>query len=212
MKNVLLFLIITFLILSPATAEDHPGSYSGSGNDITINGNTKSLDHTALLKAVLSEANAVGSFIEVGFSKTSEVGDIHEAITDNNKYSDDIVLTDADLDGSATANLYVFYKVLNQPNVSSISITIPNLTADNDGTTITMPLRVVLTLVKGEGDSRYDLISTVNPSQTLYSRNNTTNTLTVYSMALVASYESTGTNVYPALDYTGTLKINITGV
>lgn len=211
MKNVLLLLIITFLILSPATAEEHAGVFSGSGNDITIDGDTKRLDHTALLKAVLSETNAVGSFIEVGFSTTSDVGQIHEAITDN-KHSGDIVLTDADLDGSATANLYVFYKVLNQPNVSSISITIPNLTADNDGTTITMPLRVVLTLVKGEGDSRYDLISTVNPSQTLYSRNNTTNTLTVYSMALVASYESTGTNVYPALDYTGTLKINITGV
>ena len=211
MKNVLLFLIITFLILSPATAEDHPGSYSGSGNDITINGNTKSLDHTAYLEAVLSEANAVGSFIEVGFSTTSDVGQIHEAIEEN-KHTTDINLTDDDLNGSATASLYVFYKVLNQPNVSSISITIPNLTADNDGTTITMPLRVVLTLVKGDGGSRYDLISTVNPSQTLYSRNNTTNTLTVYSMALVASYESTGTNVYPALDYTGTLKINITGV
>ena len=218
MNKIMLSLLLIFLFaVLPVFAENYPGKVVADGSAMTDSG----FAHRAQMTATLSY-DVIGSLLEVGFSNSSDVGEIYESISqDQDKvFTGDITLSDglqSDIfDGIAVGpdNLYIFYKILNQESLDSISVSISAL--DDASEEVSIPWVVYLDLVGQAGETvRYVLSSPDGtPMQNIYKSQTKVaeNSAAVYKVTINASYESNESNSYPAGEYTGTIEIQILGV
>lgn len=216
MNKIMLSLLLIFLFaVLPVSAEDYKGKVVADGSAMTDSG----FAHRAQMTATLSY-DVIGSLLEVGFSNSSDVGEIYEPISQNKVFTGDITLSDglqSDIfDGIAVGpdNLYIFYKILNQESLDSISVSISAL--DDDSEKVSIPWVVYLDLVGQAGETvRYVLSSPDGtPMQNIYKSQTKVaeNSAAVYKVSINASYESNESNSYPAGEYAGTIEIQILGV
>ena len=216
MNKIMLSLLLIFLFaVLPVSAENYSGKVVADGSAMTDSG----FAHQAQMTATLSY-DVIGSLLEVGFSNSSDVGEIYESISRDKVFTDDITLSDglqSDIfDGIAVGpdNLYIFYKILNQESLDSISVSISAL--DDSSEEVSIPWVVYLDLVGQAGETvRYVLSSPDGtPMQNIYKSQTKVaeNSAAVYKVTINASYESNESNSYPAGEYTGTIEIQILGV
>lgn len=216
MNKIMLSLLLIFLFaVLPVSAEDYKGKVVADGSAMTDSG----FAHRAQMTATLSY-DVIGSLLEVGFSNSSDVGEIYELISQNKVFTGDITLSDglqSDIfDGIAVGpdDLYIFYKILNQESLDSISVSISAL--DDDSEEVSIPWVIYLDLVGQAGETvRYVLSSPDGtPMQNIYKRQTKVaeNSAAVYKVSINASYESNESNSYPAGVYAGTIEIQILGV
>lgn len=216
MNKIMLSLLLIFLFaVLPVSAENYPGKVVADGSAMTDSG----FAHGAQMTATLSY-DVIGSLLEVGFSNSSDVGEIYESISQDKVFTGDITLSDglqSDIfDGIAVGpdNLYIFYKILNQESLDSISVSISAL--DDSSEEVSIPWVVYLDLVGQAGETvRYVLSSPDGtPMQNIYKSQTKVaeNSAAVYKVTINASYESNESNSYPAGEYTGTIEIQILGV
>ena len=216
MNKIMLSLLLIFLFaVLPVSAENYPGKVVADGSAMTDLG----FAHGAQMTATLSY-DVIGSLLEVGFSNSSDVGEIYESISQDKVFTGDITLSDglqSDIfDGIAVGpdNLYIFYKILNQESLDSISVSISAL--DDSSEEVSIPWVVYLDLVGQAGETvRYVLSSPDGtPMQNIYKSQTKVaeNSAAVYKVTINASYESNESNSYPAGEYTGTIEIQILGV
>lgn len=219
MRRFCLLMIITIITISSLFPDDYEGKVSQDGSAIVISGNTITLPHTATMTATLSY-DVIGSWLEIGFSNTTDIGEYYSSIPSGSEFSGNISLTDGEngdaFDGTAVGpnNLYIFYKVLNRVDVSSIGVSISaGLTDTESGKTI--PFSVALDLEGGT--LHYDLSSSGMTSQTIYnfeSSSDSSYDVGIYKVSISADYESLQdeSNRYPVGEYTGSIEIKILGV
>lgn len=216
MNKIILSLMLSFLFaVLPVFAENYPGKVVADGSAMTESG----FAHRAQMTATLSY-DVIGSLLEVGFSNSSDVGEIYESISQDKVFTGDITLSDglqSDIfDGIAVGpdNLYIFYKILNQESLDSISVSISAL--DDASEEVSIPWVVYLDLVGQAGETvRYVLSSPEGtPMQNIYKNQAKVaeNSAAVYKVTINASYESNESNSYPAGEYAGTIEIQILGV
>ena len=216
MNKIILSLMLSFLFaVLPVFAENYPGKVVADGSAMTDSG----FAHRAQMTATLSY-DVIGSLLEVGFSTSSDVGEIYESISQDKVFTGDITLSDglqSDIfDGIAVGpdNLYIFYKILNQESLDSISVSISAL--DDASEEVSIPWVVYLDLVGQAGETvRYVLSSPEGtPMQNIYKNQAKVaeNSAAVYKVTINASYESNESNSYPAGEYAGTIEIQILGV
>ena len=221
MKKTILVSLLFFMFISALFSSD-TGKYKGGSDSITIARDDKTFNGTATMTATLS-VDIIGTWLEVGFSNTSDVGNFYNAEGSTGDsgyiYDDSIVLDDnandlsGGLDGTATGpdDLYVYYKVLNQePLTISVSIddhlhTVPE-TAD-------IPWRVDFDLVGGT--RHYEIASDGTKSEVIYrhTEDSRNYAMAVYKAGIYADYESRKTDnqevKIPAGAYKANLKIMI---
>ena len=221
MKKTILVSLLFFMFISALFSSD-TGKYKGGSDSITIAVDDKTFNGTATMTATLS-VDIIGTWLEVGFSNTSDVGNFYNAEGSTGDsgyiYDDSIVIEDkADdlsggLDGTATGpdDLYVYYKVLNQkPLTISVSIddhlhTVPE--------TVDIPWRVEFDLVGGS--RHYEIASDGTKSEVIYrhTEDSRNYAMAVYKAGIYADYESRKTDnqevKIPAGVYKANLKITI---
>lgn len=221
MKKTILVSLLFFMFISALFSSD-TGKYKGGSDSITIGGDDKTFNGTATMTATLS-VDIIGTWLEVGFSNTSDVGNFYNAdgSTGDNGYiyDDSIVLEDkADdlsggLDGTATGpdDLYVYYKVLNQKPLT-ISVSIDDH-LHTDPKTADIPWRVDFDLVGGT--RHYEIASDGTKSEVIYrhTEDSRNYAMAVYKTEIYADYESRKTDnqevKIPAGVYKANLKITI---
>ena len=220
MKKTIFVLIFFFMFVSSLFSSDD-GKYKGGYEAVDI---TKGeISGTAKMRATLS-VDVIGKWLEVGFSKTDNVGNFYSAdgATGDNGYlyTNSITLADsADdlnnaLDGTATGpdDLYVYYKVLNQEPLS-ISVSMDDH-LHNAKENVDIPWRVELDYVGGT-TSHYEIASDGTMSQVIYqhTEDSSNYAMAVYKAEIFADYESRKIEnqeiAIPAGTYTANLKITI---
>lgn len=223
MKKTILVSLLFFMLISALFSSD-TGKYKGGSDSITIAVDDKTFNGTATMTATLS-VDIIGTWLEVGFSNTSDVGNFYDAdgaTTGENGgylYDDSIVLDDnaydlsGGLDGTATGpdNLYVYYKVLNQEPLT-ISVSIDDRLHTNPETA-DIPWRVEFDLVGGT--RHYEIASDGTKSEVIYrhTEDSRNYAMAVYKAGIYADYESRKTDnqevKIPAGVYKANLKITI---
>lgn len=171
---------------------------------------------TATANAVISASVLPPSYIEIGFSKSNEIGNYYAPEADN-LYSSSISLEDSvsDLDkkfdGIATGpdDLYVYYKVI---NASYLDI-IVSLSGDlSNGANATIPWEVTL-IDNSNGNNRKTVSSNAEAKEVfLYPHApSTTYSKGVFKTEIrtVKSYESNSSEIIPVGDYTANLKVEV---
>ena len=217
MNKIMLSLLLIFLFaVLPVSAENYQGKVVADASAMTED---SEFAHRAQMTATLSY-DVIGSLLEVGFSNSSDVGEIYESISQDKVFTGDITLSDglqSDIfDGIAVGpeDLYIFYKILNQESLDSISVSISAL--DDVSEEVSIPWVVYLDLVGQAGETvRYVLSSPEGtPMQNIYKSQTKVaeNSAAVYKVTINASYESNESNSYPAGKYAGTIEIQILGV
>lgn len=215
MKRAIVIFIIIIISFVNLFAEE--GRYQWVYNETTYESTHSGLTGaTATAKAVISASVLPSSYIEIGFSKSNEIGNYYVPESDN-LYSSSISLEDSvsdldkKLDGIATGpdDLYVYYKVI---NASYLNI-IVSLSDDlSNGVNTTIPWEVTL-IDNSNGNNRKTVTSNEEVKEVVLYPHvpSTTYSKGVFKTEIrtVKSYESNSSEIIPVGDYTANLKVEV---